>query len=85
MLAYAGKGPLVVSTIQLASLVKEMSSLVPGLHLPERAILSSIRRDEPVIEADVTQLRQIVLNLVINASDAIGDQNGAMSNLDRRR
>jgi CheY-like chemotaxis protein len=48
--------------------------------ISKRAILRvNFARDEPAIEADVTQLRQIILNLVINASDAIGERSGVIA------
>jgi signal transduction histidine kinase len=33
----------------------------------------------PAIEADATQLRQVVMNLIVNASEAIGERSGVIS------
>ena len=79
MLAYSGKGRFVIQQVRLSSVVKEMLSMLQ-VSISKKAILRvNFAEDQPVIEADVTQLRQIVLNLVINASDAIGEQNGAVA------
>jgi CheY-like chemotaxis protein len=59
--------------------VNEMLSMLQ-VSISKRAVLRvNCAEDQPAIEADVTQLRQIVLNLVINASDAIGEQSGAIA------
>ena len=76
MLAYAGKGQFVVEKLDLASLVREMLALVRSA-VP-RTIAFEFQADGPPapVQADATQLRQIVLNLVTNASEAIGDGPG---------
>ncbi len=79
MLAYSGRGRFVVQQVDLNSLVEEMA------HLLRVSIGKGVRlnyqfeRDLPPVEGDATQLRQVVMNLVVNASDAIGDADGAMS------
>jgi PAS domain S-box-containing protein len=72
MLAYAGKGKLTTAPVDLGELVRGTVSLL------EVSIGKNIRlalRLAPVIPSvlgDATQLRQIVMNLVLNAADAIG-------------
>jgi len=75
MLAYSGKGRFTLKRLHLPELVTEMA------HLLEVSISkgSALRRElaaTPAIEADPTQLRQVVMNLILNASDAIGDESG---------
>ena len=78
MLAYAGKGRFVLETLSLSRLVEEMA------HLLEVSIPKKIRfrrqlaEGIPLIEADATQLRQVVMNLVINAAEAIAKDEGAI-------
>jgi PAS domain S-box-containing protein len=79
MLAYSGKGRFTVKTIDLSALVEEMVHMVE-MALSKKAELSlSLGRDLSGIDADDTQVRQIVMNLVTNASEAIGDRVGTIS------
>jgi PAS domain S-box-containing protein len=79
MLAYAGKGRFIIQRIELGPLV---DSTVPLLRasISKRATLRfQLQPDLPPIMADATQMRQIVMNLVINASEALGEQDGIIS------
>ncbi|WP_051293081.1 hybrid sensor histidine kinase/response regulator [Citrifermentans bremense] len=79
MLAYSGKGRFVVGNTDLNRLLQEM------LHMLELSVSKSaiVRLDLhsslPQIEADAAQIGQVVMNLVINASEAIGDGSGFIS------
>ncbi|HEU5089072.1 MAG TPA: PAS domain-containing protein, partial [Roseiflexaceae bacterium] len=65
MLAYAGKGRIVVEHINLRGLVSEMAELLTT-SLPKHVHLAYNLADDPlVIEGDATQMRQIVMNLII--------------------
>lgn len=77
LLAYAGRGRFVVERVDVAALVREMLALVRTA-VP-RTIAFDFQQDEgPAawVEADATQLRQVVMNLVTNASEAIGGESG---------
>jgi len=78
MLAYAGKGRFITETLSLSRLVGEMTHLIE-VSIPKKI---QFRRhlDEtiPLIEADATQLRQVVMNLIINAAEAISEGDGAI-------
>ena len=76
MLAYSGRGQFVVEPVDLSDLVSEMGSLLRTV-LSKQAVLEfSLEPMLPMIEADATQLRQVVMNLMTNASDALGDRGG---------
>jgi PAS domain S-box-containing protein len=76
MLAYAGMGRFVVETLNLSHLVQELSHLLQ-VSISKKAVLRCrLAEDLPVVEADAAQMRQVVMNLVINASEAIGDRDG---------
>ena len=76
MLAYAGKGRFHLEDVHLSKLVRETAQLV------ERSIAKGVQleftlaENLPTVSADATQLRQVVMNLVLNASEAIGTSNG---------
>ncbi len=76
MLAYAGKGQIAIERVNLAALADEMVSLL-RVTLPRSVQLTVLTTETPtIVEADPTQLRQIVMNLVTNAGEAIGDRAG---------
>ncbi len=76
MLAYSGRGQFVVEPIRLQELVDDTLPLVRS-SISRRADLEIVAEPcDAVTQADVTQIRQIILNLVINASDALGNEPG---------
>lgn len=79
MLAYSGKGRFVVKALDLAKLIEEMGRLLE-ISISKKCILRyEFIPGLPLIEADASQVRQIVMNLVINASEAIGDRSGVIA------
>jgi PAS domain S-box-containing protein len=76
MLAYSGKGKFVVERIDLNDLLEEMLHMLE-VSISKKAVLRlNLLRPLPSIMADATQIRQIIMNLVINASEAIGERSG---------
>ena len=79
MLAYSGKGRFIVQRINLSTLVRDTADLL-RLSISKSAVLKfSLPEDLPAISADATQMRQILMNLIINASEAIGEKSGVIS------
>ena len=76
MLAYSGKGRLEIRPLDLRQHVHEISNLLRS-SIPKKV---SLRIDEPAqlaaIQGDPSQIHQVVMNLVINAAEAIGDRDG---------
>ena len=78
LLAYAGKGRFVVEPIDLSLLVRESVFLLQS-SISKSAVLSyELAEQLPRVKADASQLRQIVMNLVINASDALEGKAGVI-------
>ncbi|HEY3164451.1 MAG TPA: response regulator [Candidatus Limnocylindrales bacterium] len=76
MLAYSGRSRFVIEPIELSELVRELLTLLQ-VSIGKRVILRLNLSPSPVVvDADAAQLRQVVMNLVINAADAIGDRSG---------
>ncbi|MDD2272922.1 MAG: PAS domain S-box protein [Desulfuromonadaceae bacterium] len=79
MLAYSGKGKFVVKSIDLGKMLEEMLHMLE-VSISKKAVLRLNRPPNlPPVEADATQIRQIIMNLVINASEAIGDKSGVIA------
>ncbi len=79
MLAYSGKGRFVVDRLDLSALLRDTAELIQ-VSISKNVVLKFFLSETlPAISADATQLRQIIMNLVINASDAIGDQRGQIT------
>ncbi len=79
LLAYAGKGRFVIARIDLRRLVEEMSHLLSAV-IPKNALLKySFAANIPPVDGDAAQLRQIVMNLITNAADAIGQRSGIIT------
>ena len=79
MLAYSGKGRFIVHAVDLNVLVREMAQLLQTVISKRAALRFEVAADLWPVEADATQLRQIVMNLITNASDAIGGDDGTIT------
>lgn len=78
MLAYSGKGQFVVQNIAINSLVEEVAHLLE-VSVSKGIILKySFGDNLLLISADASQISQILMNLIINASEAIGAKSGVI-------
>ena len=76
MLAYSGRGRFVIEAVDLGRLVRDTLPLLKS-SIPTHANLELMLAPEPtVVMADSTQIRQIVMNLILNAADALGAVGG---------
>jgi PAS domain S-box-containing protein len=76
LLAYAGKGRFVVEAVDASSVVREMTALLRTAVSRNAQVRLQLADGLSSIEADVTQLRQVVMNLITNASDALPESGG---------
>jgi signal transduction histidine kinase len=78
MLAYSGRGRFDIRPISLTAIVREMSQL-RGASISKKARVSyQLAVNLPAVQADVTQIRQVIMNLITNASDALEDRVGSI-------
>lgn len=79
MLAYSGRGRFTVAPLDLNELIHELTVLL-HVSIPKQI---ELRVDPaphlPLVEADASQIRQVVMNLVINAADAMEGRTGAVT------
>jgi CheY-like chemotaxis protein len=79
MLAYSGKGRFLIQRLDLGKLVEETAQMLK-ISISKKATLRfHLEEGLPHVEVDSTQIHQVVMNLVINASEAIGDRTGVIT------
>ena len=79
MLAYSGKGQFVVQTLDVNAMITEMHHIL-GVSISKKVEMRlELAQGLPCFEGDATQIHQIIMNLVINASEAIGEANGTIT------
>jgi PAS domain S-box-containing protein len=79
MLAYSGKGAFVVRHLDLSKEVRDMAMLLRTAISKQASLVWELASELPPINADPTQIRQIVMNLITNASDALHDKAGTIT------
>lgn len=78
MLTYAGKSPLVQTEIDLNSQVREIVSMLQPAFKKKVSIHQRTEQGLPLIKGDQGQVQQIIMNLIVNAVEAIGDCKGSV-------
>ncbi len=79
MLAYAGKGRMIVEPMDLSQQISEIVPLI-RTSIPRSVELElDLDSDGPRVDADRSQIQQLIMNLAINAAEAIGERSGTVS------
>ncbi|MEP6533958.1 MAG: PAS domain S-box protein [Bryobacteraceae bacterium] len=79
LLAYAGKGRFMMKPVDCSHLVREISELISA-SIPKKVKVQLQFHDQlPAVLADVSQLEQLIMNLIINGAEAIGDHAGTVT------
>ena len=79
MLAYSGKGKFSLEPINLNDLIEDTAQML-AISISKNVFMKFNYSSEAVfLEGDPSQIRQIIMNMVINASDAIGKKSGVIS------
>ncbi len=73
LLAYAGKEECASRPVDIGSMLKELSALLRASISKNVDLKIDVQPSLPLVLADETQLHQALMNLVINASEAIGE------------
>ncbi len=79
MLAYSGRARFTADSFDLNGLVEEMARLLRSVVSKKAALSLQLGSETLPIEADSAQVRQVVMNLITNASDALADHPGAVT------
>jgi PAS domain S-box-containing protein len=79
MLAYSGKATVLIKNLDLSELVTENVDLLRA-SIPKNVSLQvNAEQRLPAIEADAAQLQQVVMNLITNAAESLGDEGGLIT------
>jgi len=79
MLAYAGKGLFIVKDLNINELVAENTHLLKAPLSRNVTFNLQLGQNIPLVKADASQLQQVIMSLIINASEAIGDRPGLIT------
>jgi len=79
LVAYTGRGQRSIENISIQRLITDILGLLKSSVSKKIAVEVSVAHDLPCVCGDSTQLRQVIMNLVINAAEAIGDRNGVIA------
>jgi PAS domain S-box-containing protein len=78
MLAYSGKGRFVLQHLDLSKLISQSSELLHHSIRKDADLTMELAPDLPPLLVDPAQMQQIIVNLVINASEALGEKGGSI-------
>ena len=78
LLIFAGAGKMNLAPVDLSASITEIEDLIKSSVSSRHTIRYDLSDGVRISEADATQIRQVVLNLIINASDAMGDNTGTI-------
>jgi two-component system cell cycle sensor histidine kinase/response regulator CckA len=79
MLAYSGRGEFKTVPLSLNTIAGEITDILHAAVTKKAVMLFDLYEDIPLILADVTQVRQVLMNLVTNASEALDDAPGTIT------
>jgi PAS domain S-box-containing protein len=79
LLAYSGKGKFVTEQIDLNQLVEENAQLLEVSVAKTTQIRYELDAVAPCVRGDVGQIQQVVMNLIINAGEAMGANPGTIT------
>jgi signal transduction histidine kinase len=77
--AYAGKGRFVLRAVDLSVVVHELGPRVAALMPANATLRLECAPEVPFIEADSAQIQQVILNLIANAAEAVGEKTGTIT------
>ena len=84
MLAYSGRGKFLTSRIRVGEEASEIAALLRAAIPRHVRVIFDLAEHEPRISADKSQIQQLLMNLIINASEAIAPEGGFVKISTRR-
>ncbi len=78
LLAYAGKGCFRLQNANLSQIVRDQQRLLRTAVSKNCTVELSLADELPPVMVDVSQIHQVLMNLVVNASEAVGENQGSV-------
>lgn len=78
MLAYSGRGHFVIEQVNLSTLVQQNRALIDAAISKNISLDFQLEQSLPLINVDPGQIQQVVMNLIINASEATESSKGTV-------
>ena len=79
LMIYSGQDSPAVEPVDVSALVQDMIDLLGVVVSKHAALRTELLRNPPLVQANPAQLRQVAMNLVTNASEAIGEHDGVIT------
>ena len=79
MLDYSGKGRFHLEVVELPTVAKEMADLLEASISKKAHLAFDFDPAVPAVEGDPAQLRQVIMNLITNAADALAGEEGVVT------
>ncbi|MCX5752378.1 MAG: PAS domain S-box protein [Candidatus Krumholzibacteria bacterium] len=79
LLAYSGKGRFAIGSLNLSRAIEETARMLAVSISKKAELRLDLASDIPLVEADATQIQQVIMNLIVNASEALGEENGVIA------
>lgn len=79
MLTYSGRATCEIQPVEFNALIRETTDFLQAALPKNVAVATDLQEGLPAIHADAAQLQQVLMNLVINASEAIGTKPGVVT------
>ena len=78
MLAYSGRGRFVLEPVNVTQLIESVVRLLESTMSKKASLRLRLATNLPPIHADASQIRQVVMNLITNAAESLGDNPGSV-------
>lgn len=79
MLAYAGHGRIVIQTVDINQVLQPLAELLKTSISKKTTFCLQLGDNLPPVRADISQIRQVAMNLITNAAEAVGDAEGTIT------
>jgi two-component system cell cycle sensor histidine kinase/response regulator CckA len=79
LMVYSGQDEASLGPVDLSRLVEEMLELLKISISKNATLRVELPKNLPAVRANAVQIRQVVMNLITNASEALGNKDGVIS------